>query len=74
MTAQERYIKQKKLFVVQVVKEPFSTLKNMFLVNEDFQIELMLHTESKIKMAQFRKEPLIIQWADFFTKYILDQK
>jgi hypothetical protein len=60
--------------VVQVVKEPFSSLKNLFLVNADFHIELMLHTESKIKLGQFCKDPLIIQWADFFTKYIVDQK
>lgn len=34
----------------------------------------MIHTESKIKLAQFRKEPLTIQWTDFFKKYIADQK
>jgi hypothetical protein len=62
------------LLVVQVVKEPFSSLKNMFLVNSDFHIELMLHSESKIKLGQFRKDPLTIQWAELFARYIADQR
>jgi hypothetical protein len=60
--------------VVQVIKEPFSTLKNMFLLNSDFQIELMLHQQGKIKIGQFRKQPLSIEWAEFFYKYIADQR
>ncbi len=46
----------------------------MFLVDADFKIELMMHTDSKIKLGPFRQDPLIIQWADFYNKYIIDQK
>jgi len=34
----------------------------------------MLHEQSKIKIGQFRKQPLTIEWREFFTKYIADQR
>lgn len=46
----------------------------MFLLNENFEIELMLHKTSKIKLGQFRKEPIEIDWAELFGSYILEQR
>lgn len=34
----------------------------------------MLHTTSKIKLGQFRKDPIEIDWAELFKNYIADQK
>lgn len=74
MTLHEKYIKQKKVIILQIIKEPYSSLKNMFLLNHDFTIQLMLQTSSKIKIAHFYKDPIVVDWLELFTKHILEQK
>lgn len=46
----------------------------MFLIDENFNIKLMLHSHAKIKIGPFRKEPLEIDWKEFYTKYIIGQQ
>lgn len=74
MTLKEKYIKQKKVIILQMIKEPYCSLKNMFLLSEDFTIQLMLNPTSKIKTAHFHKDPVTIDWLELFTKHIIEQK
>jgi hypothetical protein len=49
--------------IIQIVKEPFSDLKNFILVDNDFKLKLLLRETVKVKLGSYRTSPLILSWA-----------
>ena len=70
-TLSKRVLNQKSLFVMEVVTEPFSPLKNVFLVTEDFRIELSLKDSVKLKDGCYSTQPLKLKWAELFEEYVV---
>ncbi len=70
----ERNLKGKKLIVVQISEEPFSSQKNAFLVSSDFQLRLSMRQTVKVKAGSYRSQPLTLNWEELFMKYLLENR
>lgn len=70
-TLSKRVLSQKSLFVVEVAAEPFSPLKNIFLVTEDFRVELSLKDTVKLKDGSYSSQPLKLKWTELFEEYVV---
>ena len=70
----ERVIKQKKLTILEIAKEPFSPMKNMLLLSDNFEIELMMREKVRVRSGLYKEKPLVVEWREIFKESVEPQR